>query len=183
MSADLATRNLLLGIARDAITAAVRGEPATRFEDAPILREERGAFVTLMHTRRLRGCIGRVVPDSPLSRMLPEVAVLSATEDPRFWPVSPGELDALHIEISLLTVPVLLSDPSLLEIGRHGLMVSLHGQRGLLLPQVATEYGWGAEEFLAQTCFKASLPTDAWKRDGVTVHIFETEIIEEETTR
>ena len=183
MSTDLATRTILLGIARGAITAAVRGEQAAPFEDAPILREVRGAFVTLMHTQRLRGCIGRVVPDSPLSRMLPEVAVLSATEDPRFSPVSPGELAALHIEISLLTVPVLLSDRSLIEIGRHGLMVALGGRRGLLLPQVATEYGWSAEEFLAQTCVKAMLPADAWQRDDVSVHTFESEIIEEETTR
>ncbi len=183
MSTDLAVRTLLLGIARGAITAVVRGEPAAPFEDAPILREERGAFVTLMHRQRLRGCIGRVIPDGPLARMLPEVAVLSATEDPRFSPVSSAELDALHIEISLLTVPVLLSDRSLIEIGRHGLMVSLRGRRGLLLPQVATEYGWSVEEFLAQTCHKAMLPTDAWQHEDVRVHTFETEIIEEATTR
>ena len=183
MSTDPATRTLLLGIARGAITAAVRGEAAAPPGDAPILREERGAFVTLMHMQRLRGCIGRVVPDSPLSIMLPEVAVLAATEDPRFARVSPLELDALHIEISLLTVPALLADASLIEIGRHGLMVTLGARRGLLLPQVATEYAWSAEEFLAETCRKAMLPIDAWKRDGATVHTFETEIIEEDATR
>jgi AmmeMemoRadiSam system protein A len=183
MSTDSATRSLLLAIARDAITAAVHGRPAAPFDDHPMLHEERGAFVTLTHLQRLRGCIGRVHPDGPLSTMLPEIAALAATADPRFARVSAHELDLLHIEISLLTVPSLLADIGAIAIGRHGLMVSAHGRRGLLLPQVATEYGWSAEEFLAQTCHKAMLPTDAWQRDGVTVHTFETEIIEEETTR
>jgi len=183
MSTDPATRRLLLAIARDAITAAVRGRPAAPFDDHPILHEERGVFVTLMHSGRLRGCIGRVAPDIPLAELLPLMAVASATQDPRFRAVTPREVDLLHIEISLLSVPALLTDPGAIEIGRHGLMVSAQGQRGLLLPQVATEYGWSAEEFLAQTCHKAMLPTEAWKRDGVTIHTFETEIIEEETTR
>lgn len=183
MSTDPATRSLLLAIAREAITAAVLGKPAAPFDDHPVLHEERGAFVTLTHSKRLRGCIGRVYPDGPLSIMLPDVAVLAATADPRFARVSARELDLLHLEISLLSIPSLLTDPSAIEIGRHGLMVSAHGRRGLLLPQVATEYGWSAEEFLAQTCRKAMLQEDTWKHQGATVHTFESEIIEEETTR
>jgi AmmeMemoRadiSam system protein A len=184
MSTDTATRTLLLGIARDAIAAEILGTSApTLANGASILSEQRGLFVTLMHNGRLRGCIGRVEPDIPLATLLPLMAVASATQDPRFRPVGPDELDALHIEISLLSVPVPMTDPSAIEIGRHGLMVSGHGRRGLLLPQVASEHGWNAEEFLAQTCLKAMLPTDAWKRDGVTIQTFETEIIEEEPTR
>ena len=182
MSTDPATRKLLLAIARDAITAAVCGTAAPAIPDGiAILNEHRGVFVTLTHGNRLRGCIGRVEPGLPLAELLPLMAVASATQDPRFRPVSESELELLHIEISLLSVPVLLTDASAIEIGRHGLMVASNGRRGLLLPQVATEYGWSAEEFLAQTCHKAMLPTDAWKRDDATVHTFETEIIEEET--
>lgn len=182
MSTDPATRKLLLAIARDAITAAVCGTAAPAIPDGiAILDEHRGVFVTLSHGNRLRGCIGRVEPGIPLAELLPLMAVASATRDPRFHPVTESELELLHIEISLLSVPTLLTDASAIEIGRHGLMVASNGRRGLLLPQVATEYGWSAEEFLAQTCHKAMLAPDAWKRAGATVHTFETEIIEEET--
>jgi AmmeMemoRadiSam system protein A len=179
MKTDPATRSLLLAIARAAIGAAVREVTHAPVADAPILHEERGAFVTLKYRGRLRGCVGRVDPDGPLSIMLPNVAVLSATADPRFARVSPAELESIHIEISLLTVPVLVTGPAEIRIGRHGLMVSARGCRGLLLPQVATEYGWSAEEFLSQTCVKAALSADAWKRGGVRIHAFETEIIAE----
>lgn len=179
MSTDAATRATLLGIARAAIVAAVRRIPTPQTDDSPILREKRGLFVTLKRAGRLRGCIGRAESDEPLSTLLPLMAVASATEDPRFPAVSEDELDTLHIEISLLTVPVPLGGPAEIEIGRHGILVSLRGRRGLLLPQVATEYGWSADEFLAQTCLKASLPVDAWKQPGARVHTFESEIIAE----
>jgi AmmeMemoRadiSam system protein A len=179
MSTDDATRTTLLSIARNAIHAAVSGTAAPALPDAAILSEERGLFVTLMHGGRLRGCIGRIHADVPLSSLLPLMAVASATEDPRFPAVSAGELASLHIEISLLTPLAPFVDPASIEIGRHGLMVYARGRRGVLLPQVATEYGWGAEEFLAQTCRKAGLPADAWKEPGVAVQTFESEIIAE----
>jgi AmmeMemoRadiSam system protein A len=179
MSMDAASRALLLGIARSAIEVAVRETPATPFDDTPILREERGVFVTLRRGGRLRGCIGRVDPDGPLSSLLPLMAVAAATQDPRFPALTADELDELHIEISLLTVPMPVSGPAEVEIGRHGLLVFARGRRGVLLPQVATEYQWTADEFLAQTCMKASLPGDAWQEPGARVHSFETEIIAE----
>jgi len=179
MSTDAASRSVLLGLARRAIDAAVRKAPAPAFDDAPILRECRGVFVTLKHAGRLRGCIGRIETDEPLSALLPVMAILSATKDPRFPALSPAELAGIHIEISLLTVPVLIGGPAEIVIGRHGLMVSARGRRGLLLPQVATEYEWSADEFLAQTCLKASLAPDAWRHAGARVHTFETEIIAE----
>jgi AmmeMemoRadiSam system protein A len=180
MSTDAATRRMLLAIARHAIQAAVTGANAPALPDAAILSEQRGLFVTLMQGGRLRGCIGRIQGDTPLASLLPLMAVAAANEDPRFPPVSARELDSLHIEISLLTPLSLLVDPATVQVGRLGLMVSARGRRGVLLPQVATEYGWSAEEFLAQTCRKAMLPLDAWKHDGVQVHTFESEIIAEE---
>jgi AmmeMemoRadiSam system protein A len=181
VTTDPATGLVLIGLARDAITAAVRGDVAPAARDAAILNERRGVFVTLTLGGRLRGCIGRIEPDLPLSSLLPLMAVASATEDPRFPAVSADEIDSLHIEISLLTPPALLTDPATIEIGRHGLIIYARGRRGVLLPQVADEYGWSAEEFLAQTCIKASLPPDAWRRAGAEVHTFETEIIAEES--
>jgi len=183
MTIDVAARHALLFLARDAIESAVRGNdartrPARRTESS-LFRERRGAFVTLEIAGALRGCIGRIEPDAPLSEMLPAVAVLSATRDPRFPPVTAGELAALHIEISLLTPPTRIADPAAIRIGRHGLIVSARGHRGLLLPQVAVEYGWTVGEFLAQTCIKASLPRDAWREPDTELHVFETEIVAE----
>lgn len=177
MSTDAANCSLLIAVARDAIDAAVRGAAAPAVSDAPILHERRGVFVTLKHGGRLRGCIGRIEPDEPLASMLPAIAVLAATGDPRFPAVSAAELAGLEIEISLLTMPVLVTGPAQIEIGRHGLIITAQGRRGLLLPQVAIEYGWSAPEFLAQTCLKASLPADAWQQHGARLQVFETEII------
>ena len=101
--------------------------------------------------------------------------LLLIDDDPRFRAVARDELDLLRIEISLLTTPLLITDVAEIEIGRHGVMVSARGRRGLLLPQVATEYGWTAPEFLSQTCVKASLRTDAWRESGARIHTFETE--------
>jgi AmmeMemoRadiSam system protein A len=179
VSIDDTSRGLLLRIARGAIAAAVRNEDEPAFEDAPILHEHRGVFVTLTRAGHLRGCIGRTEADEPLSTLLPAMAVMSATGDPRFSPVSPADVPGLHIEISLLTPPVPVSGPGEIEIGRHGLIVTARGRRGLLLPSVATDYGWSAEEFFAQTCIKAGLPADAWREPGARVDAFETETIEE----
>ena len=179
MSTDAASRALLLEIARAAIDAAVRGGPgANPAGDAPILRERRGVFVTLTCAGRLRGCIGRIEPDAPLASLLPAIAALSATGDPRFPVLSVAELAGLAIEISLLGEPVAVTGPAQIEIGRHGVIVTVGRRRGLLLPQVAAEFGWSAPEFLARTCLKASMPHDAWQRAGAKLQVFETEIID-----
>jgi hypothetical protein len=104
------------------------------------------------------------------------MAVAAAAEDPRFDPVAPGELPGLVFEISALTVPEPLPDPAAIEIGRHGLIASRGGRKGLLLPQVAPEWGWGREEFLSHTCLKAGLPADAWRHPGTLLEWFEAEV-------
>jgi AmmeMemoRadiSam system protein A len=136
--------------------------------------------VTLTVRARLRGCIGRVEPDQPLRSMIPAVACSAAFADPRFPPVGAGELTALVIEISLLSVPALLADPGDVVVGRHGLVIASHGRRGLLLPQVATEYAWSREEFLDQVCAKAGLPPGTWREPGVRIHSFTAEVFSEE---
>jgi AmmeMemoRadiSam system protein A len=164
-------KRALVAIAREAVRAAVVGgkspAPGGAFGSAS------GAFVTLKRDGRLRGCIGTLECRRSLADEVARVAVSAAREDPRFDPVQPSELADLDVEVSILgpLEPIDPLDPSAITIGRHGLVVEQHHRRGLLLPQVATEWGWDRETFLSQTCVKAGLAPDAWRR-GATVHRF-----------
>jgi uncharacterized protein len=157
-------RRELLGIARRAAEGfladgRVPGE-APAFET---LLRPGAAFVTMTRGERLRGCIGHTEPVAPLYRTVQECAVAAATEDPRFPPVTRAEMEALRIEISVLT-PLLAIRPEEVTVGLHGLLIRKGMRRGLLLPQVAVAHGWDRRTFLAQTCLKAGLPPDAWER-------------------
>ncbi len=181
MNTDSASRAALLQLARHAIASAVGAEYAIAFDAAlPILGERRGAFVTLHQRARLRGCIGRVEPDAPLRALVPEMARAAAFSDPRFPAVRADEVAGLAIEISLLSVPAPVRDADDVDVGRHGLITAARGRRGLLLPQVATQYGWSAEEFLDEVCAKAGLPAGAWRADGARLHAFTAEVFSEE---
>jgi AmmeMemoRadiSam system protein A len=157
-------KKYLLSVARDTINRYIKGEPpATLKYDDPALKEEWGAFVTLKIDGELRGCIGSIGSYDPLPETVAELAIKSATSDPRFPPLSPSELDHIDLEISVLGPLEEVSDISEIVIGRDGLEIEYRGRRGLLLPQVATEYNLDVLSFLAQTCLKAGLPPDAWK--------------------
>ena len=138
-----------------------------------------GAFVTLRIGEELRGCIGTQAEDSPLYRAVQEMAVAAATRDPRFPPLRPDEIDGITIEVSVLGGRVAIRDPREIEIGVHGLTISCRGQRGLLLPQVASESSWTAEEFLGRVCGKAQLPPDAWRAPEATVERFTAQVFAE----
>lgn len=137
------------------------------------LRQELGAFVTLKLGGTLRGCIGNVQGSGELFRTVWNMAQAAAFEDPRFPPLHANEAEAIEYEISILSPIELCPDPSLIEIGRHGLIMSQAGRSGLLLPQVPVEWGWDKETFLAQTCVKAGLETDAWQDPKTTILWFE----------
>jgi len=150
------------------------------------LMEKSGVFVTLYRypEKLLRGCIGFPYPVYPLWEAVKRTAIAAALEDPRFPPLSLSELPKIVIEVSVLTVPERIDAeleelPSLIEIGKHGLIVKRGVRSGLLLPQVATEYGWDQETFLSETCLKAGLPEDCWKKKGTEIYRFEAEIFEE----
>jgi AmmeMemoRadiSam system protein A len=177
MTSD-ADRDRLLRLARDAIAAHVSGWPAPSPPLEGVLARRGGAFVTLHSGGSLRGCIGHVEDDEPLGRVIPRCAVSAATQDPRFPGLEPAELSTVQIELSLLGQLEPIGGPSDIEIGRHGLVVERGWSRGLLLPQVATEWEWDVETFLAHTCRKASLPDDSWKR-GATLWRFEAEVFGE----
>jgi AmmeMemoRadiSam system protein A len=172
---DAEDRRRLLEIARQAIAQAVRERHGPQLSDpSGRLCRPAAVFVSLHKHRHLRGCIGHVTALEPLYRAVADAAVSAALQDPRFLPVRQDELDDLEIEISVLST-MLPVDPAqaekLIEIGRHGLLVSRGRRRGLLLPQVAVEYGWTAREFLEETCLKANLPRDAWS-SGAVVEMF-----------
>ncbi|MFB3818024.1 MAG: AmmeMemoRadiSam system protein A [Candidatus Methylomirabilales bacterium] len=168
-------RALLLGVAREAILAHLG---AGRVEALPTadsaLNAPGAAFVTLRKRRSLRGCIGFLHAVKPLVEAVAHCAVSAATADPRFPPVRVEELPHLSLEISVLSPLTALPDPSALEVGRHGLFVSKDGRHGLLLPQVAVEYGWDRVTFLRQTCLKAGLPPEAWEQ-GADLQVFTVE--------
>jgi AmmeMemoRadiSam system protein A len=140
-----------------------------------------GAFVTLRKAGHLRGCIGHIEPSAPLYQTVRECAVAAASRDPRFEPVTPLELPDLCIEISVLS---LFSDvrPEEVEVGRHGLLISRGSRRGLLLPQVATQWHWDREQFLEETCVKAGLAPDAW-RHGARIQAFTAQVFGEPEDR
>lgn len=157
------------------------------------LSEKRGVFSTLeilvSGEKRLRGCIGFPYPMRMLGEGVQEATIAAASEDPRFPPVRPGELEEIVVEISVLTVPEALAPksrmslPKLVNIGQDGLIVIAGLQSGLLLPQVAIEYEMSPEEFLSQTCMKAGLLPDSWLDPKTTVQRFQAEIFAEDSPR
>lgn len=170
-------RRWLLRLAHQSIRSAVTGIPLRAPVASPHLREVRGAFTTLHANGALRGCIGFVVAAEPLDRTIRETARAAALEDPRFPPVTEAELTELQLEISVLS-PMFAIAPRDVVVGIHGLMVSYNGRRGLLLPQVAPEWGWERETFLEQTCLKAGLAGDQWK-NGAKLEAFTAEVFGE----
>ncbi len=174
-------RGALLSLARRSIEAALAGRPApTPAFSSPALAPECGAFVTLEKGGALRGCIGHVRAYKPLEQTVSEMAVAAALHDPRFPPVTADEFDGLTVEISVMSPLTAVEDVSEIKVGVHGLVIQDGGRSGLLLPQVATDYGWDRETFLEHTCMKAGLPTDCWKQGGVTILKFTAEVFGEE---
>jgi len=175
-----ADQQRLLALARLALEARVRrdGEPIPDVEGT--LANRYGAFVTIHRGEILRGCLGRVGCDMRLADAIVHLAGAVADSDPRFPPVDLLELDALEIEISVLTPAREIASLADIEIGRHGLIVERGSRRGLLLPQVATEQGWTVEQFVEHTCVKAGLAGDAW-RNGARIFAFEAQVFGEAT--
>ncbi|BBD09809.1 AmmeMemoRadiSam system protein A [Desulfovibrio ferrophilus] len=140
------------------------------------LKQPFGAFVTLHLDDNLRGCIGHVVGDAPLWDTIWEMAQAAAFQDPRFSPLQEQEFEQLELEISILSPLTQCTDPALVEVGRHGLLINHAGRSGLLLPQVPVEWNWSREQFLAQTCHKAGLPPDTWRDPKASIFWFEAEV-------
>jgi uncharacterized protein len=174
----------LLGLARSTVQAAVAGDPTPGFQtDAPALLAPCGAFVTIRQQGRLRGCIGRFTSDMPLWHTVREMAIASATQDPRFVHdrLTADDVPACQIEISVLSPLERTDDPLGLELGTHGIYIKQGHRTGCFLPQVAAETGWTKEEFLSRcTSGKAGLAPDAWQDSDTEVFLFTAEVIQEQ---
>ena len=178
-------KRALIEIARAAVLAQVTeptaSDPGPGHALLVDLPTASGAFVTLKRSGELRGCLGTLECRHSLAEEVARLARSTAHEDPRFAPVHPSELPQISVEVSILgpLEPIDPHDPAALVIGRHGLVVEKGWRRGLLLPQVATEWHWDRDEFLAHTCRKAGLPADAWKC-GANVYRFDAVVFGED---
>ena len=167
-------RKLLLKLAHEAIESALENRDVSLIAPSPHLTEPRGAFTTLYYRGALRGCVGYIFPSASIYQTVAETARGAAFEDSRFWPVTQEEASELEVSLSILSQlqPIRSED---VEIGKHGLLISMAGHRGLLLPQVPVEHGWDRITFLEQTCKKAGLPLNAWQT-GAKLEAFTAEV-------
>jgi len=181
----------LVKLARQTVTEYLKNGKILQVPEgvSPKLMEKAGVFVTLNShhngKKRLRGCIGLPYPTTPLAKAVIEAALSAATQDPRFPPVTPQELDHITFEVSVLTPPERViaekptDYPSKIKVGRDGLIVEKSYCKGLLLPQVPVEWNWNEEEFLCQTSMKAGLPPDSWLLKDTKIYRFQAIIFEE----
>lgn len=173
-------QKILLKLAREAIESWIKGKEKPKLPKITgNLGAKSGAFVTIHKRGELRGCIGRMVGEAPLAETVQKMAIAAATEDTRFPMVDETELSEIDLEISVLSPMKRITDVSEIEVGRHGILLGKGWNRGVLLPQVAVEYGWDRKTFLEHTCLKAGLPSDAWKDAETIIEIFSAEVFGE----
>lgn len=173
-------RKKLLEIARESIRFYAENKTYMTcevFDD--VLKKKKGAFVTLTINGQLRGCIGHITADAELYKTILTMAVEAAYGDPRFNSLTQGELDKIKIEISVLSELKKIDQLDEIEVGTHGLLIRKGFNSGLLLPQVAEDYGWGRQEFLENVCYKAGLKKDAYK-EKADIYIFSAEVFGED---
>jgi uncharacterized protein len=172
-------KKLLLEIARRALVDAVERQTVdVPFSGTHPFHRSAGAFVTLHKRSKLRGCIGQLPGPESLVDVVVHCTACAALQDARFAPVRPEELPEIDIEISVLSSLETMS-PSQVEPGKHGLVVTRGWNRGVLLPQVATQFKWGSERFLEETCEKAGLDRNAWKDPETRLQAFTAEVFSE----
>jgi AmmeMemoRadiSam system protein A len=179
----------LIGLARAVLQTRLTHGTAlaswfARTGDQDRLLMPAGAFVTLNNTGRraqqegrLRACMGVIEARQPLLDAVIQAAVW-ATRDPRFPPLDIAELDAVEIEVSVLSPMREIASFQLIEVGTHGVLMSKNGRRAVFLPQVATEQGWDRETMLEHLSVKAGLEPDAW-RHGAVFDVFTAQVFTE----
>jgi len=174
-------KQILLKVARETMKTYVKTgkTPTFKIKDG-LLNEEYGSFVTLHKKGQLRGCIGNIIGTMSLWKTVRNMAIESATGDPRFPAVREDELEQIDIEISVLTHPKRIKNIEEFHLGKHGVIIKKGFNQGVFLPQVAQETGWSKEEFLSFLCsHKAGLSPDAWKDKTTEIHIFSAQVFSE----
>ena len=173
-------KKTLIDIVKKTIECKLTGKKTPEFNiDSEVLKEKKGAFVTLKKNENLRGCIGYIEAIKPLYKTVAEMAIAAAFNDPRFPPLNPDELRDVTLEISVLSPLKIINDIREIEVGIHGLYITKGFHSGLLLPQVATEYKWDRLTFLEETCNKAGLHPNAWKDKDTKIYIFSADVFKE----
>lgn len=165
-------KRYLIKAARESIKAVLYEQNADIPKAPEELNFSSGCFVTLHLRNRLRGCIGNFRDDQSITENVKQMAIQAAFADPRFGPVSKDEFAMCDIEISVLS-PMEETDAKNVKTGRDGLYIVRGHNRGVLLPQVAVEYGWNETQFLEQTCVKAGLDTQAYKDNNTKIYSFQ----------
>lgn len=174
-----AEKRQLLETAREAIVSFITTGSVQKREVAPEnLQSHQGCFVSIKMNGKLRGCIGNFISDKPLIQLVQEMAVAAATKDPRFYPMKKQDLTDFTVEISVLSSLQKIADIEEIEVGTHGIYLERNFHRGVLLPQVATEYGWDRDTFLQQTALKAGMGRDDWK-ENTDIYIFSAQVFGE----
>ncbi|MCE1206730.1 MAG: AmmeMemoRadiSam system protein A [Spirochaetia bacterium] len=166
-------RENLIAIARETLSAKLEHRSPAYPEHSWALDQRYGLFVTIKTDGQLRGCIGRMSSNQPIFDTIKDMALAAGFEDPRFAPLTRAELPLVDIEITILGPLEILSPPDNFELGVHGLFIASRGRSGVLLPQVAVEYGWNKTEFLQHVCIKAGLPPETWKSPETVLYRFE----------
>ena len=178
MAIAASDRSALVALAKAAIASQVTDKPAPPTPPLQgLLAQRRGCFVTITNHGDLRGCIGTFQPREPLGELVVQMGQ-SAAADPRFVynPITAAELPQLHIEVSVLSELEETKNPLGLTIGRHGIYIIRGSRAGCFLPEVATDMGWNARQFLDECCSgKAGLPPGAWQLEGTKVFLFTSE--------
>ena len=173
----------LVDIARAAILNHLTHSSAPAADENTLtdaLKQLSGAFVSLHIGDELRGCIGSIYAEEPLTDIVAHMAVKAATQDQRFAPMMASDLNKVDIEISVLS-ELSFIDPEKVQVGLHGLLLSKGSRRGLLLPQVPEQYGWTQEQYLDQLCIKAGLPEKSWKESDCRLQMFTADVFSEST--
>ncbi|MEE9306338.1 MAG: AmmeMemoRadiSam system protein A [Spirochaetia bacterium] len=172
-------KKILLQTAREAIAAHLEKRKPRYPAATGTLKKKCGAFVTLHKQDNLRGCIGFIIAAKPLFETVQEAAKSSAFNDPRFPALTARELDDIKIEISVLSPLRRIENTEEIQVGVHGIMLKNSFYSGLLLPQVAIDYGWDRETFLTHTCYKAGLPGDCWRSKDTEIEVFSAIVFSE----
>lgn len=172
---------ILLDIARTAILSHVRDcDVCVMPREERRLNIKRGCFVTIKQQGKLRGCIGNFQSERPLFKEVSQMAVASASNDPRFYPLQEEDLETISLQISVLSPLVKITSPEEILVGKHGIYLEKSHYRGVLLPQVAVEHHWDRDTFLTQTCLKAGLPPNAWQEADSDIYIFSAQVFGED---
>jgi len=170
-------RKYLLKLVKDTIYEKLTDKKLSQSNPvSDVLKQSRGAFVTLHKHGALRGCIGYVEAIRPLYQAVKEMAIAAAFKDPRFPPLREDEFNDIDVEISVMSPLKKIKSVDEIEVGKHGIIMKSGFNQGLLLPQVATEEGWDRDTFLTHTCYKAGLYGDCWKKPDTEIYIFSAEV-------